>query len=305
MEIHFELENRCLLMCRHCSSDASLVGIEFDYSIEKMIDFLSGISEGKIVFFTGGEPLLNKDFENILMLIKKRVNKISVGIFTSGVMNINGKMHAVSKDQANRLAELGLRICYFSVYSHDEKAHDWMTQTLGSYNITRESIENMQNAGIEVRFNTVITKMNKDCIEKIIQLAHFWDVAEVRLLKLIKHGRARFCWNEIGVSEEEYRSTIKGVLNKKYAVKISASSAVDMIACRPVENAIACQAGSELLYVTFNGDIYPCASVKNNTMFRIGNIKEKKTWVQYLADEKIHRENPLCQRNILLPLSNS
>lgn len=295
MEIHFELENRCSLMCRHCSSNASAKGIEFDYSIEKMIDFLSAISEEKMVFFTGGEPLLNKDFENILMLIKKRVSNVSVGIFTSGIVSVDGNIQAVSDNQAKRLAKLGLKTCYFSVYSHDAKVHDWMTQTQRSFNLTKESIENLRNAEIEIRFNTVITKLNKDCIDKIIQLALFWNVEEVRLLKLIKHGRACFCWNEIGLSENEYRNTVKDILNKKHNMRITASSAIDIIACRPVENSVACQAGSKLLYVTFNGDIYPCASVKNNITFCIGNIKKKRTWAQYLVDEKTYRENPLCQ----------
>lgn len=294
MEIHFEIENKCLLMCRHCSSNASSGGIGFDYSIEQMIDFLSSISEEKFVFFTGGEPLLNKNFEKLLISIKK-VSNISVGIFTSGVMNTNGEIHAVSKEQAGRLAESGLKICYFSVYSHEAKIHDWMTQTQGSHSITHESIENLRNAGIEIRFNTVITKMNKDCIEKIIQLACLWDAAEVRLLKLIKHGRACSWWNEIGVSENEYRGTVKDILNKKHAIRITASGAIDITACRPFENAIACQAGSKLLYVTFDGNIYPCASVKNNNEYCIGNIKEKKAWIQYLENERSYRKNPLCK----------
>lgn len=295
MEIHFEIENKCLLSCRHCSSGASLAGIEFDYSMEQMIDFLSTISGEKLVFLTGGEPLLNRNFENLLLSIKKAGNA-SAGIFTSGVVDDNGKMQAVSKAQAERLSGLGLKICYFSVYSHDAKLHDWMTQIQGSYSISRESIKNMRNAGIEIRFNTVVSKINKDYIEGIIQLACSWDAAEVRLLKLIEHGRAHNCWDEIGISENEYRSVVEDVINKEHAIRITASGVTDITACRPVENAVACQAGSRLLYVTYHGDIYPCASVKNNDLFCIGNIRDKETWVRYLADEKTYRKEPLCRR---------
>lgn len=294
MEIHFEIENKCLLACRHCSSGASLEGIEFDYPIKQMNDFLSAISGEKLVFFTGGEPLLNRNFEELLLSINK-VDDTSIGIFTSGVVDVNGKMQAVSKVQAERLARFGLKICYFSIYSHDSKIHDQMTQTQGSYSISRESIENLWDAGIEIRFNTVVTKINKECIEKIIQLACSWGAAEVRLLKLIEHGRACFCWNEIGIDENEYRNVVKDIINKKHAIRITASGVTDIIACRPVENAAACQAGSRLLYVTYSGNIYPCASVKNNDSFCIGNIRDKETWRRYLADEKSYRDEPLCR----------
>lgn len=141
----------------------------------------------------------------------------------------------------------------------------------------------------------MISKVNKDCMNKILQLASLWNASEVRLLKLIKHGQACFCWNEIGIGEEEYRKAVKEMLSEKHAIKITASSAIDLIACRPIENAIACEAGSKLLYVTFNGDIYPCASVKNNSDFCIGNIRETNRWAQYL-EEKNHIEKNNCVR---------
>lgn len=293
MEIHFEIENKCLLSCRHCSSGASLEGIEFDYAVEQMLDFLSAITEEKLVFFTGGEPLLNRNFDNLLRSIKK-MDRTLVGIFTSGVIDSDGAMTPVSKTQAKRLAELGLKICCFSIYSPDPEVHDWMTNTKGSYSNSCKSIENLRNAGIEIRFNTVVAKINKDCIEEIIQTACVLGAAEVRLLKLIEHGRACRCWNEIGIDENEYRSIVKDVLSEKHAVRITVSGAADLIACRPVDNAQACQAGSRLLYVTFNGDIFPCASVKNNTLFCIGNIRDKKAWLQYLADKKSYGGAPLC-----------
>lgn len=140
MEIHFEIENKCLLKCRHCSSNATSKGVKFDYPIEQMLELLSAIPEEKTVFFTGGEPLLYKNLDTLLSSIKKLGN-IAVGFFTSGVVNNNGSICPISKKHAGSLAEAGLKICYFSVYSHDAKVHDWMTQTPGSYNITQESIK--------------------------------------------------------------------------------------------------------------------------------------------------------------------
>lgn len=49
MEIHFEIENKCLLRCKHCSSYASEYGKQLKYTPEQMIDFLNSIA-GKKVF---------------------------------------------------------------------------------------------------------------------------------------------------------------------------------------------------------------------------------------------------------------
>lgn len=297
MELHFELESKCLLKCCHCSSNASFAGKAFDYTIEELMEFLESITEKKLIFFTGGEPLLNQKFLDILNMVNKRITNVTVGIFSSGIINVNGGLHEVSSEYAQILAAAGLSICYFSIYSSDAKQHDWMTQVQGSYNITKESIKNLKNAGIEIRFNTPIIRLNKEHINNIIQTACQWGAKEVRLLKLIKHGRAELYWEEIGIDEEEYRTIVKSILAKKNSVRITASGVIDILACRPVENATGCQAGSQLLYVTYDGNIYPCASVKNNPEYYIGSIREKQMWKNCLRAENFCRKHALCSED--------
>ena len=60
MEIHFEIENNCLLNCRHCSSYASVNGKERTYllNIENFSEFLeierkSSINEKDIIEYGG------------------------------------------------------------------------------------------------------------------------------------------------------------------------------------------------------------------------------------------------------------
>lgn len=140
----------------------------------------------------------------------------------------------------------------------------------------------------------MVSKKNKNTLGEIVDMAADWGIKEVRLLKLIKHGRANACWDEIGISEEEYRRCVCDVVRRKNAVHVSASGVVDLIPCRwPCEREV-CPAGKHLLYITYHGDIYPCASVKNNSAYRIGNIKNADVWEKYRLFCEKRKDDILC-----------
>lgn len=274
MEIHFEIDDRCMLRCRHCSSMASEFGNTMKYSEQDMIRLLKNTKERKEVFLTGGEPLLYENLESLLKDLQTEIEDIRLGLFTTGIIvNKTGNISAISKEYASTLAKCGLEVCYLSVYSHIEEEHDWMTRSLGSFRILKESITNLQEMGIEIRFNSVMTKRNMSSFEGIIKMAEICNVTEVRILKLIKQGRAVDCWNEIGITEEQYRKVILDIIHKKEKIRITASGVVDILPCR--ERCYnQCPAGKGLIYVTNEGEIFPCASVKRKEEYRIANIKE-------------------------------
>ena len=274
MEIHFEIDDRCMLRCRHCSSMASEFGNTMKYSEQYMIRLLKNIKERKEVFLTGGEPLLYENLESLLKHLQTEIEDIRLGLFTTGIIvNKTGNISAISKKYASTLSKCGLEVCYLSVYSHIEAEHDWMTRSLGSFRMLNESITNLQEMGIEIRFNSVVTKRNIRFFEGIIKMAEVRNVTEVRILKLIKQGRAVNCWEEIGITEEQYRRVILDVMHKKEKIRITASGVVDILPCR--ENCYnQCPAGNGLIYVTNVGEIFPCASVKRKEEYRIANIKE-------------------------------
>lgn len=274
MEIHFEIENRCMLLCRHCSSNAQINGGRMQYSVENIISLLKKTSSNGVIFFTGGEPLLCEDFLDILYQIKRELPDTILGMFTTGIVGNKGQILSVSKHYAEKLYKAGMRICYLSIYSDRAVEHDWMTGQDGSYSLTYISAQILIQIGIEVRFNLVVTKRNIDSISKIIEMVERWGGTELRLLKLVKHGRAIQSWQEIGVEESKYRDVVKKVFAKEWRIKITASSCSDIVPCRPFPNARGCQAGKELFYVTFEGEIFPCASVKRNNAFKLGNVKE-------------------------------
>lgn len=274
MEIHFEIENQCLLRCRHCSSMASESKGSMKYSEQDMIRLLKGIDKKKEVFLTGGEPLLYTNLDHLLNVLQTQISNINLGMFTTGIIADVGKAKAISEKYAEKLAECGLKVCYLSVYSHLEQEHDWMTKLQGSYKMLNESIRHLQTAGVEIRFNSVVTKRNMFYFNDIIDFAENIGATEVRILKLIRHGRADNCWEDIGVTGQNYTNVVLNALKRKIKLRITASSAIDILPCRYGCKTQICPAGESLIYVTNNGDIFPCASVKRKAEYKIGNIGE-------------------------------
>lgn len=295
MEIHFETGDKCLLNCRHCSSMASKVGGEMEYSEKDISKLLQGIKEKKRIFLTGGEPLLYSNILDLFKYLQTQIDDIELGIFTSGIVKDDGRLNSISEQFAERLAACGLKICYLSVYSHLKQEHDWMTNFPGSFNLLNKSIESLRKAGIEIRFNSVVTKKNMSSYGEIIKFAEHVGATEVRMLKLIEHGRARNCWQEIGITNEQYRATIEKVTNEKNKIRITASGVVDILPCRCEWDFLTCPAGKKILYITKKGDIFPCASVKSNEKYRIGNITDEEIIPKIHAFQKRINKELLCK----------
>lgn len=265
-----------------------------EYSIENVVSFLRNIPETKDVFFTGGEPLLYDKLASVLGYLKENVNDISLGLFTTGIMQKNNNICPISEEYAQTLAENGLKVCYVSVYSHEKEKHDWITGKEGSFEATKKSIENFEKAGVEIRFNCVVTKLNKMQLADLVKLTDSLSVTEIRLLKLVKHGRATDNWEKIGVTEKEYRKAVCDMLKAEKRVRITASSLIDVLPCRPFKDSRKCQAGTKLLYVTYHGEVFPCASVKNNPQYIIGNLADKTIWKAYFGEKREDRDSALC-----------
>lgn len=295
MEVHFEIENGCLLKCRHCSSLATKEEKRMNYNINEMINFLQLFSEEKSVFLTGGEPLLHNDLDDIIFSLGYKQNNVSVGAFTTGIVLENGRLCEISEKRAFELANLGLETCYFSVYSTQDKKHDWMTQKEGSLALTIESIRRLRRENVDAKINLVITKMNKEEIDDIIAMASSLGCTEVRLLKLINHGRAKNYWEDIGITDREYREIVLECIHAYKDIKITASGCPDILPCRSFQDSQKCQAGSKLVYITYEGNVYPCACVKNDEKYKIGKINDIEILKKYFNRQDLFRKNALCK----------
>lgn len=294
-EIHLELEPHCILNCKHCSSYSIIDANHCGYSQQDITALLATINGSVDIYLTGGEPLLFEGLYTFMSSISSIKPDCNFWLFTTGIIQNGSDLAPISLEYSKKLFQSGLKGCYVSVYDIIEDGHDYITSRNGSFTLTKKAIQNMQMAGIDVRLNVVVTKQNHSHLDKLIEMANKWDVSEVRLLKLINHGNAENHWSELGISESEYKNSILKFFNgyDQYQVNITISGYPQIKACRPYSNAIGCQAGKQLLYITYSGDVFPCACVKNNLSKKIAHISETLKIVDFCMSSQDFRANCL------------
>ncbi len=288
VEIHLEVTNDCLLECKHCSSEANSNQIKSKISGNNIIDFINRIEDINLkVIFTGGEPLLYgiDNLAEIFKLLKSHKSKyIEIGLFTTGVVENEIKPRFVSYNEIETLSKSGLSFVYLSIYSSVKTIHEYITNEV-TFDLTIETLKILKEYGIRTNVNYVLSKFsNLNSLITDFEFLKELGVNEIRILRLIKHGRAVQFWDEIGISYNEQIGLINDILETQNS-RISVGGMPHLSNCQ--ENlSLFCYAGEKKYYIDIQGDIYPCAAVKNNRDFLLGNIHSIYDLVRFNSRRK-------------------
>jgi len=159
--LNFEVTMRCNAKCGFC--DYWKTPAEAKHS--EMSDFaeIARRFSPMLVTFTGGEPTLRKDLEEIVASVRKAVRYTYVQMITHGAM--------LSLDRAKSLWDAGVDQFNISLDYLDER-HDVARGIPGLSSKILALVPEMKAAGIgSVRFNTVIKNDNLDQIMPIVECA--------------------------------------------------------------------------------------------------------------------------------------
>ena len=172
---YIQVNRHCNNACHFCSNPSNGNNISYERGIELIDDFITRKYRG--VIFTGGEPTLSPDLPKwIHYTVEKGIENRMIS---------NGMMCS-SPDFMKRLADAGLELVHFSVFSCHEKVHDFLTDTPWSWKKLMMSITNALNNGIRVQINTVMNHYNQDHLDKTVRFL-------VRHFPQIRH----FVWNNL------------------------------------------------------------------------------------------------------------
>ena len=109
----------------------------------------------------GGEPLIyrGENGETVFDLAEhaKSVGFEFIEIFTNGTL--------LTKEKVQRIKALGLNVAV-SLYSSDEKTHELITKTPGSFRKITESLKLLRDEGIPTRVETVLMRLNENTIKE-------------------------------------------------------------------------------------------------------------------------------------------
>ena len=295
MEIQVEISRNCPLNCIHCSSKELRARSEKRKFYNKdLVQLINYIEEDKQIFFTGGEPLCYSGLQTLCKEIGSIPNT-SIGLFTCGILEKNGRLFAINHQFAEKLRSIGIRKCYLSIYGVDASSHNSISNE-PSYDLTCESIKVLNAAGISTNAHVVLMKNTVEHFDKIVESISSMGIDSVRVLRLAKVGSAIDNWDLIGVNSSIQKQTVEHIIDtsRQQNKNVSISGFPELVPCRLALDAVGCQRGKKVLYITYEGDVFPCACTKGNANMCLGNLKHMHTILSRMNEYKCVSHFPTC-----------
>ncbi len=272
---YIAVTSRCMYNCWHCSAkrfikdkDDTSKEMSTD-EVKKIVKYLQNLGVG-IIGFTGGEPLLRKDLEEIIATID---NRSIAFIFSNG--------YSLSYEKAKALKQAGLFGVGISIDSLCKENHDKKRGYIGAYDNSINAMRNSKKAGLYTMAQTVCTKemLNSKEIYELARYLKKLGIDELRILEPIPCGALLINKDEIFNLEDKKKLInlhIEFNKNKEYP-KTSVFPYIES------KDQFGCGAGVQHSYIDNEGNFMPCdfvpeafGNVLNEDIKEIWNNMHKK-----------------------------
>lgn len=267
--LFLELTLRCNERCIHCGSRCGNVPAE-ELTLEQYKNFLDKIkrdfgTRDTQLCITGGEPLLRKDFFEIMGYAH------SLGFHWG--MTSNGTL--IDEKTAAQLEECGMGTVSISLDGM-EKSHDEFRRTTGGWKAAVCGINALidRNAFKHVQVTTVVHKGNIDELEELYNYLCGVDIDSWRLVTIEPIGRALDAG--LTLEPEDYRRVmdfIRGKRRENMPVLYGCTHYLGLDYEREVRDwYFLCNAGIYTAGIRTNGDIGACLDIEMRPELLEGNI---------------------------------
>ncbi len=286
--LFLELTKNCNLNCIHCGSNCPN-----NYSdtflklsdIKPVLDDLKEKSPSTAIFITGGEPLLNPEWENICKYV------FSLG-FNCG-MTTNGTL--VDDETVIKLHECGVKTISVSLDGL-KNTHENFRQTDGCFDKAVHALSMLKRSGLfyDVQATTVVGKHNFKELNQIYNLClemklDSWKITEIEPIGLAKNI------SHLELSTDEKLQLYEFILNKKTSImEISyvCSHFLPLKYDKSVRRThYICGAGTYIASITADGDITACLDIDDIENVRQGNIFTDNFWDVWENKFQLFRKN--------------
>lgn len=172
LSLTVQITRQCNLNCVWCS-EANQIKDSSMEEIKLIADKLDGLGR---VYISGGEPLMRKDFKEIVEVFSDKVP--NVALLTNATL-IDKEMAVFLKDKI-KYAKVGL--------DGVENVND---TTRGMYYETIRGIKILLSVGIDVTISTIILKSTSRELFELIILAEELGVKQLKLIEPVNRGRGK------------------------------------------------------------------------------------------------------------------
>lgn len=285
--LNWMITGKCNYNCLHCFNAADNAPLMSEFSMEEAMRLIDEADRCGINAFTitGGEPMLHKNFFDILEAVYDR------GMFVEEI-NTNG--HFIDEASLARLKELDERILIkisFDGIGH----HDWMRNREGAEEKALQAFALCKEYGFTVMSQTNVHRKNLDTLMETAETLEEMGVDALRLIRTTEVPRWELNSGGATLSVEEYYEAmldlIGAYLKKPRQMILNIWQFADIFPgsgtyrARPVEcgpgeyrdSLPVCRGARGMVAVTANGNVFPCHQISGFFESRgvcLGNVKE-------------------------------
>lgn len=265
--VGWEITSQCNLTCPHCFSAAAKrphdeMGTE---ECREVVKDMARIGVGHIGW-TGGEPLLRQDLEELIALAKSLGMKSS--ITTNGVP-LDEKRALSLKEAGNHAIQISLD------GSTPEQNYKMRRTTEEEFYKIIEAIEICRKHNIKLFLATLLGRENLHDAPEMVKIAKKAGLTTIRFCGFTPVGRGK----RADVRERlEFNRHMLDLMD--FVKKLQKDRTIIPMydpgfgPVPPTYHFHECIAGKETFYLKGNGDIYPCTSLLHRK-FKVGNIRER------------------------------
>ncbi|MCX7958685.1 MAG: radical SAM protein [Deltaproteobacteria bacterium] len=155
-EILIRITSLCNLRCSFCFADYNFGNIGADEVLKSVISKLhqEGIEGDSDIFvnITGGEPLVRKDFFEILRNLKRIFKRHTVNLQTNAVL--------ITEELAENMYKNNIRSAFVGLPAITERTYNKLTGRKGLFGYALRGINYLIKSGIDVCLNIILTKLS-------------------------------------------------------------------------------------------------------------------------------------------------
>ncbi len=282
--VSFAVTRACNLRCLHCHVSAREAMPDELNVKEAMhaIDEMASLGTQAIIF-SGGEPLLRKDF--VLTLAEYCDD---LGIIPA--MLSNGLL--ITPHTALQLQEAGIRAIGIPIDSVVPENHDHLRNLPGTFNKAVEAIKTCLEIDLEVVVTTMALKDTFNEMPQRIQFLADLGIDEVAVYDLVPVGRGKDMMDQ-AMTQDQRATLIRWLQAKQENTEMVftmsggiplypeiASEMHSSHGTKPkdllikefwIHNSVGCHAGILYFSLRPNGDVYPCTFLP----IKAGNIRKQ------------------------------
>lgn len=257
---------RCNRTCAYCGvpkvkPNTPEKHINPDLLLERLLDAVEHGVQG--IVYHGGEPIFfyKELFDQIRILRKKNIQ-----------IHLSTKNY-ITESIANKLADTGLQQLQLSIDTVDPKLSKVLYNDENYAQRLAESVDNLTNAGMKVRVNVVLSKLNFQGVTELLQFLSNNNVSEVELSNYrcgsindaqLELNQKEVAWFYHAMLRNQSKWNFQNLIYSPY------SNAVPSASQRSI-----CESGRFGFLFLPNGEGCYCDFLCEKPEFRVGNLNNQ------------------------------